>query len=686
MAKNYPVLFHRLAAMSLPEIMYRLRNNLIAHKRKFFSSPQAGLLTPEQFLKQQRLIHPTKPIAEQVTDLLDEFRSQAVLPWQKDPADDFFTAFNGEFPEEKKSVVDAADGFCQHRFQFFDQALAFGGEIDWHYDPLMKKSVTQRYYTDIPYWHENVVRGVKYVWELNRHQHFVALAQTYRLSKDRRYAAELFRQWQHWLQTNPYPYGVNWCSSLEAGLRLISWTWALQLAKHSSYLTPLFYTHILQSIEQHADHIADHLSLYSSANNHLLGEAVGLIYAGCYYPHLRHAAEWRRTGFAIFFREFFRQVLPDGVTSEQTTHYQLYVFQYALLTLLAAEQTEQPLPLGFQQRMEKMAEFVSALLDDSGNLPAIGDEDGGQVLRLHLSAGSAGRTLLSNAALLFKRGVFKEKACALHPDTVWLLGLPAIAQWQQVRPEKDERRLIHFPDGGYAVVHCAVNERAHYLVFDAGPLGLDRMASHGHADALSLILSVAGQPVLIDSGTYTYQGEPGWRDFFRSTLAHNSVVVDGKNQSEIVGPFQWGNRAQARFLSVSEDQQAPFMVAEHDGYRKLGVTHQRSVRLDGDQWNITDSLQGKGRRQVLALWHLASGEAVMMSPDHMRLTLPGLLVDFHIRVSAPAHCRIRTADTSPVQGWYSPGFGVKKGNPVLCITTFNPLPVEIVTQIEFRTP
>ncbi len=672
--------------MSLQEIVYRLRNNLRARMRKLTSSPDAGFMTPEQFLKQQKLLHPTKPIKEQLGDLLEEFRMQKPFPWQKDPSDEFILALDRECPLEKQSILDAADAFCRHQFQFFEQTFSFTDEIDWHYDPLTQKSVARQYWTDIPYWHADVVRGVKYVWELNRHQHFLTLAQAYFLSKDRRYAAELFRQWQHWLQTNPYPYGVNWCSSLEAALRLISWTWAVQIAGNSSYLTPLFYTHVLQSIEQHADHIAGHLSLYSSANNHLLGEAVGLIYAGCYFPHLQRAEQWRCTGFDIFFREFFRQVYGDGVIAEQTTHYQLYVFQYALLALLAAETSGQSLPAGFLQRMEKMADFVSCLLDESGDLPAIGDEDGGQVLRLSMCSGPGAATLLSNASVLFKESVFKAQSKVLHPETLWLLGLRTLSEWHAIEPKKDERRLIRFPEGGYVVIHCPIRGLAHRLVFDAGPLGLDRMASHGHADALSLILSVAGQPVLLDSGTYTYQGEPEWRDFFRSTHAHNAVVIDGKSQSEIVGPFQWGKRAQARFLSVSQDQQPISVTATHDGYRSLGVVHQRSLKQEGDGWIITDSLQGKGRHEVTALWRLAPGEAVMIAPDLLRLTLPGLVIDFRIRVSVPAHCRIRTAEADPPQGWFSPEFGMKKGNPVLCITTFNPLPVEIITQIEFRNP
>jgi uncharacterized heparinase superfamily protein len=82
------------------------------------------------------------------------------------------------------------------------------------------------------------------------------------------------------------------------------------------------------------------------------------------------------------------------------------------------------------------------------------------------------------------------------------------------------------------------------VLLDAGPLGLGSLAAHGHADALSLWASLDGKPLLIDAGTYAYHEDPAWRDHFRSTPAHNTLTLDGKNQSEIHGPFLWGRKAQ----------------------------------------------------------------------------------------------------------------------------------------------
>ncbi len=684
MAKNTTTWYHRMRAMSLPEIGYRLHHNVRSRVQRLQLPASGTVIPPEQFLIRQGVIEPSRTITEQLADLVAAFRRQAVFPWQKDEWDRLAGFYRAVWPDEEPSLLRAADDFCRHRFSIFSKPVAFEREIDWHYDIIAQKSVPVRYWTHIPYWQEDVAPGVKYIWELNRHQHFVTLAQAYALSGDRRYAVELFSQWQHWLQANPYGWGINWCSSLEAGLRLISWTWALQFAKSSSYLTPLFYCHLLQSVEQHADYIAGHLSRYSSANNHLLGEAVGLIYAGSYFEHLRRAGEWRELGFTVFFAEFLRQVHPDGVSREQSSQYQLYVIYYGLLALLAADRSGRPVAQGFRERLVNMAEFVFSLLDESGELPGIGDEDGGQVLQVSKS-GPAARRMLSTVAVAFERNDLAQGA--LHPEALWLAGLERTTAWRNKQPAAKQpapaqRKSVYYPDGGYVILHRTVNGCRQRLIFDAGPLGLDRMAAHGHADALSLLLSAAGRPVLIDSGTFSYRCDPGWREYFRSTRAHNTVEIDDQNQSEIVGPFQWGYRAHPRFTKVQLVQEPLLITAEQDGYRRIHVVHERRLEQRGASWVVTDTLHGRGKHQVLLTWHLAPGTTQRLSGEKFLWTCPGLSMTLTVRASAAFDSRFQQGALNPIQGWHSAAYGVKNSHPVLCITLFNLLPVEIITEME----
>jgi hypothetical protein len=681
MARNYKMIYHRLRAMNAAELAYRSTRNIKARIARLGARPTDRFVLPEQFLRNNHNLQADASVAEQMRWLLQQCRQRAVFPWQQCEQVTLQEIMTSHWPLEKLKIVDAAEQYSRRRFELFHQDMSFDHEIDWHWDPLTRQSIELKHWTRIPYWHSDVARGVKYVWELNRHQHFMILGQAYFLTRHRPHAAALFGQWQHWLTSNPYLFGINWTSSLEAGLRLVSWTWSLQMAKSSDYLTPLFYTQILQSVEQHADYIADNLSHYSSANNHLLGEALGLIYAGCYYPELARSSEWRGTGFAIFFSEFLRQVHSDGVTREQTSHYQHYVFYFALLACLAAEFVGVKVPEPVLERLEKMAEWLCALLDANGPLPNIGDDDGGQALKLAVD-NDATRALLAVAAVRFRRSDLKTKAGRLSPEAIWLNDHSAPLVFSSLPAVPFSSPLTVFPDGGYAIFHREQNGLSTHLVLDAGPLGLDRMASHGHADALQVILQVNGEPVLLDSGTFTYRGEPGWRDYFRSSHSHNTVVVDGQSQSEMVGPFQWGMRASARLLKASCEEGQCTLLAQHDGYRHLGVQHERQVDIKQGRIRICDRLTGAKPHDVTLLWHLAPVDYEQIEPTRLRLHFLTFTIDVTVSASVPLQAAVITGQTAPIQGWVSDSFGTKKSNPVFCVTTYNSIPVEIITEIE----
>jgi uncharacterized heparinase superfamily protein len=129
---------------------------------------------------------------------------------------------------------------------------------------------------------------------------------------------------------------------------------------------------------------------------------------------------------------------------------------------------------------------------------------------------------------------------------------------------------------------------------DGGPHGFLSIAAHAHADALSVEVRYGGVDILADPGTYCYHGEPEWRSYFRSTIAHNTVELDGRNQSLDGGPFLWLSHANAREMAVSEAGDTAEWTAEHDGYLALEppTRHRRTVRLDraGRALDIVDEI------------------------------------------------------------------------------------------------
>ena len=143
-------------------------------------------------------------------------------------------------------------------------------------------------------------------------------------------------------------------------------------------------------------------------------------------------------------------------------------------------------------------------------------------------------------------------------------------------------------------------------VMDVGPLGYLSIAAHGHADALSVTLSIDGQDVIGDPGAGSYYGHPDWRRINRGTRVHASVEVDGHDQSVIGGPFMWTHHAQVRVRAV--DLESGVVDAEHFGYRRFAepVTHRRWLVAPHDcaALLVVDLLSGTGRHLVRTSWPL----------------------------------------------------------------------------------
>ena len=161
-----------------------------------------------------------------------------------------------------------------------------------------------------------------------------------------------------------------------------------------------------------------------------------------------------------------------------------------------------------------------------------------------------------------------------------------------------------FPESGYTVIRGG---NGLVLTFDHGPLGMAPLYNHGHADALSMTISVAGEQILVDPGTYRYNGVPEWRRYFKGTKVHNTVMIDGQDQAVLESSFIWSHPYKASLIRVSNDGGNPYIDAIHDGYTRLRepVTHRRVVDFCSDSlFLIKDSFSGKGWHKFELNFHL----------------------------------------------------------------------------------
>ena len=545
-----------------------------------------------------------------------------------------------------------ADKILSGRFDVFAlHSVELGFPPRWNRDPKTGTEAPLTFGKTLNYRDEKVVGDIKYVWEPNRHLELVTLAQAWRLTGEVKYAAGCRTLLESWFEQCPYPLGPNWTSSLEHAVRLLNWSVAWQLLDEGGSPSfagvdgQVFRRRWLDSIYQHCHFIAGHFSKYSSANNHLFGEYMGLFIGALMWPCWSESARWLETAQTGLEEEALKQNAPDGVNREQAIWYHHEVADMMLLCGLAGKANDAEFSAAWWNRLEKMLEFIAALMDVGGKVPMIGDSDDAVMVRFSREPGfNVYRALLATGAVLFEREDFARKAETFDDKSRWLLGeegsvafarLTAIAP-SQLSPASGlvEKRV--FPDGGYYILGDQFDTPNEVrIVANAGPLGYLSIAAHGHADALAFTLSAGGCEILIDPGTYAYHTQKKWRDYFRGTSAHNTVRVDGVDQSLAGGNFLWLKHAKAWCEQWESDATRDIFVGAHDGYQHLQdpVLHRRSVEFDkaARVLRVADTLTCKGAHQVELFWNFAEtcrirvegNEVLTVCDDHIiRLTMP----------------------------------------------------------------
>lgn len=578
--------------------------------------------------------------------------------------------------------VMAADRLCLGHFDVFAlKGLDLGTTPRWNRDPRTGTEAPAVFGKTLDYRNPRRVGDIKYLWELNRHSHLITLAQAYALTKRRKYLDTIDEHLNSWFSDCPYGVGPNWSSALEASLRLINWSIAWQLLGGAQ--SPLFadargmelQTKWLESIYRHCHFVRGFFSRHSSANNHLIGEASGLYVAAVTWPLWPASARWRASAQAILEREVLLQNGGDGVNREQAVCYQQFELDLLLLPFLAAkangggprDTSPPPFSPAYVKRMEVMMAFIASIMDAGGHVPMIGDADDGRAAYLvPTSSFCPYRSLLATGAVLFRRGDFKAKAGNLDDKTLWLLGPQSRNLFDALKARPDglpPRR--EFPEGGYYILGSDFEtEEEIRLVADAGPLGYQRIAAHGHADALSFTLSVGGFEFLVDPGTYAYHTNPGWRRYFRGTGAHNTVRVDGLDQSRQGGNFLWLNKANTGCRIWHSTLREDLFEGWHDGYGRLNdpVIHRRRIKLDkrARKILIEDLLEMRGVHDVELFFHCAEDCQVDATDRSYTISRRNRSILLRPAMGAGLGIQIYRGSVSPVSGWISRHFDQKR--------------------------
>jgi len=527
----------------------------------------------------------------------------------------------------------------------------------WLLDPATGKTWpgASAYAFDVEYRHNPELGDVKYVWEANRLQFLQPIAML--APNDPKLARFAIDSVLQWMDANPPFTGVNWTSGIELALRLVSL--AVVVAGAGYALTDEEKGRFGQFIAAHASWLGRFPSLYSSANNHRVAEGLGLAMAALLAPDLPGSSRWLEEGASILKESVGDQFHEDGVGVEQSPTYSAFTLEMLCVGALLLRNTGH----GFDEdELAKLARATIALgimFDTGGLAPRIGDDDEGRVI------GSAmieePRYVASVTSLAWiVCGLGNLTAHGLHDQNLRdglaeRLGDSSTSELHEVQKEWTVKPGSV---GGYTFIRDRVGKSRFRLVFDHGPLGFGGIAAHGHADALAVWLAVDGRPVLVDAGTYLYHSGGAWRDFFRSTAAHNTMEIAGLSQSVTAGAFNWRHKARARLTRRTTG--APWQVeGTHDGYRaRLGVDHVRTLTRTETGFLVKDGLiGGKGALPVAIRFLVhpdlevaADGDIFSIQDGAQRL----------VSVKGPDGMKgriVRGEGDAIGPGWYSPSFG-----------------------------
>ncbi|MBN1512281.1 MAG: alginate lyase family protein [Phycisphaerae bacterium] len=561
----------------------------------------------------------------------------------------------------REELIDRAERLCRNRVSLFECIdCDLGSEVNWNFEYEVGQQTPMRPASSIDYRDHAEAGDAKIAWEPSRHQHLAVLGRAYRLTGDDRYAAKVVEQILSWIEQCPFGVGMQWRSPLELAVRVINWSWALALIDGASCLSSGVRRTIIPAAYRHLWEIARKYSRFSSANNHRIGEAAGVYIGSRFFRSIGEASTWAQEAKAILCEEMERQVLPDGGHAERATGYHLFCLEFLLYAGLVGRRTGDDFPPAYWARLERMFEFVAALAEGGESLPMFNDADDGHVLRLCArSRRVAG--LLAIGAVLFERGDFKALADDCGEPVFWMLGAPGLGAFDRLDADAAPATIFSraFPETGVYVLQSGGRggDDRISVTLDCGILGFGAIAAHGHADALSLTLRAFGVDVLVDPGTYDYFTDPRWRDYFRSTRAHNTVVVDDVDQSESLGPFLWGRRANTRCLRWEPATCGGTVAAEHDGYERLvcPVRHRRTVSLNAERREITvvDELRGVGVHRAMQCWHFGERCDVRRAADrgHLIVECPKGIV--RVELDDSLEVGISRGEEEPIAGWVS---------------------------------
>jgi uncharacterized heparinase superfamily protein len=548
------------------------------------------------------------------------------------------------FNHEAERWSETARLCAQGTFKLLNRAVNLGSPINWR------------------------APGTTRLWRYNLHyfDYALDLAQFAKWRNDEQAAAQLERLFSDWIEANPLGEGVGW-HSYPVARRIVNWIQAVSLGSSEFVFSRAeAQTAWLKSLYQQALYLEDRLE-FDCLGNHLLADAKALVFAGIFFND-EAAARWLGMGEQLLWSGLREQILEDGGHYERSPMYHAIVLQDYLEIALAFQLNGRELPAWARERLLSMGDFLSGITHPDGEIPLFGDSAFG-------IAHSPTDILAVAEILLDQEGRWP----AAKPVEYCGLLTPQGFKIRVIR-STSQTKCDSWRATGYFVLRGSA--QGDQMIIDAKPMGPDHIPAHGHCSLFSYELSVAGERLVVDSGVDEYESGR-WRQFWRSTRAHNTLVVDGCEQSEIWASFRVGRRSRVLDATCLQEDSSVLFVGAHDGFARqtIPVLHRRFIAaLTGRVWLVLDEVTGSGQHTIESFVHLHPEAACEVRDTHAEIVLRSIRVRFYpyasTRHGATKMACVRGQE-EPIQGWYAPEFGKREANSVLSFSCDTALPVRV---------
>ncbi len=525
----------------------------------------------------------------------------------------------------QERVMRRAARAARLEFDVFGREVAFDareGGVDWALDPLSGRRAGD----------EGAGFDPKGAWALGRLDHLVALAQGVWLSpldEVRDHLSEvLVAQVVDFTRQNPPGQGVQWLSPMEVALRSMNLALAFLMTRHRPewQRSPSACLSLVAALWAGGRFVEANLESDTAVpNNHLVACLTGLFHLGVLFAELPDAARWRARAAAGLCREIEAQTLSDGFGFEGSTGYHRLSTELFTLALFAADAGRVDLGRAFQERLHARFWATAKLIDASGHVPQIGDNDSGRALPLTHRHSLDHGYLLPLGAALFGDAALRRTGFDDLDEALFLMGPAGLRRFEALAETVTHQSEV-LPSAGIAIL------RAGHVTCTlcAGSNGQNGVGGHGHNDKLAIDIRCHGARLIADPGSPGYTADPDERALYRSTAAHATLDIDGEEQNPIPThrPFALPDISRARITRVELGPIRDVVEAEHLGYRRLkgAPIHRRGIVLDRQRrvLAIVDRVLGDGRHRLVLRFPSAA-------PVRQRQTVPSEVRDRLVR-------------------------------------------------------